>query len=304
MISLLQLQYFQALAAEQHLTRTAQKLYISQTTLSTMIAKLEKELGVRLFDRSGGSLRLNECGQKYLQYVNAALLMLSDGENTVRAMGGQGDPSTLSLAISGTNAWGGTVISFLKEHPQYSISQQSEAMPALLDNLLSGRLDLALVGLDDLEDDRLEHLVLREGRIYACLPQGHRLEGRKELSLADLREEPIVLTLNGLPYTKFCLNMFRRAGIDPHIATECDYPMRPRLVASGVGIALLYGPTLGQPIVAELFKGFVCIPIMDDCAVRRLALFWRKGKQFTPAMADFRRYLTQFPQQHAAIGES
>ena len=67
MISLLQLQYFQALAAEQHLTRTAEKLYISQSTLSFTITKLERELGVRLFDRNGGSLRLNECGQKYLQ---------------------------------------------------------------------------------------------------------------------------------------------------------------------------------------------------------------------------------------------
>ena len=46
MISLLQLQYFQVLAEEQHLGRSAEKLYISQTTLSTMISKLERELGV------------------------------------------------------------------------------------------------------------------------------------------------------------------------------------------------------------------------------------------------------------------
>ena len=78
MISFLQLRYFQALAEEQHLTRTAEKLYISQTTLSTMISRLERELGVRLFDRQGGGLRLNKCGKEYLQYVNGALLMLAD----------------------------------------------------------------------------------------------------------------------------------------------------------------------------------------------------------------------------------
>ena len=175
MISLLQLQYFQALADEQHLGRTAEKLYISQTTLSTMISKLERELGVRLFDRNGGGLRLNECGRRYLQYVNGALLMLADGENTVKALGGQGDSSTLSLAISVTNAWGEAIIAFKQKYPQYRITQQSEVLPAMKDNLLSGRLDMALVGTEDMSDERLECLPLQGGRIYACLPRGHRL---------------------------------------------------------------------------------------------------------------------------------
>ena len=293
MISLLQLQYFQALAAEQHLTRTAEKLYISQTTLSTMISKLERELGVRLFDRNGGSLRLNECGQKYLQYVNGALLMLADGERAAKALGGQGNNTALSLAISGTNAWGGSIIAFKRKYPQYRITQQSETMPAMKDNLLSGRLDMALVGTDDLADERLECLPLREGRIYVCLPRGHRLEGRQTVTMADLKDEPIISTLQGLPYTTFCMNMFQKAGITPNIVTECDYPMRPRLLDSGMGIALLYGPTLEQPVVAELFGPFQCIPIADDCAVRRLGLFWRKGRHLTPVMKDFRAFLKE-----------
>ena len=297
MLSLLQLQYFQVLAEEQHLGRTAEKLYISQTTLSTMISKLERELGVRLFDRNGGSLRLNECGQKYLQYVNGALLMLADGENAARALGGQGDSSTLSLAISGTNAWGETIIAFKQRYPKYRITQQSEVLPAMKDNLLSGRLDMALVGTEDMTDERLEYLPLREGRIYACLPRGHRLEGRQAVMLSDLKDEPIISTLKEMPYTVFCTNMFRKAGITPNIVTECDFLLRPRLLASGMGIALLYGPALDQPIVADMFRPFVCIPIEDDCAVRRLGLFWRRGRRFTPVMKAFQTFLTEFVPQ-------
>lgn len=297
MISLLQLQYFQVLAEEQHLGRSAEKLYISQTTLSTMISKLERELGVRLFDRNGGSLRLNECGQKYLQYVNGALLMLADGENAARALGGQGDSSTLSLAISGTNAWGETIIAFKQRYPKYRITQQSEVLPAMKDNLLSGRLDMALVGTEDMTDERLEYLPLREGRIYACLPRGHRLEGRQAVMLSDLKDEPIISTLKEMPYTVFCTNMFRKAGITPNIVTECDFLLRPRLLASGMGIALLYGPALDQPIVADMFRPFVCIPIEDDCAVRRLGLFWRRGRRFTPVMKAFQTFLTEFVPQ-------
>ena len=303
MITLLQLQYFQVLADEQHLGRTAEKLYISQTTLSTMIAKLERELGVRLFDRNGGALRLNECGRRYLQYVNGALLMLADGENTVRAMGGQGDGSTLSLAISGTNAWGEAIIAFKQKYPQYRITQQSEVLPAMKDNLLSGRLDMALVGTEDMSDERLECLPLREGRIYACLPRGHRLEGRQAVTLLDLKDEPIISTLKEMPYTVFCMKMFRKAGITPNIITECDFPLRPRLLASGMGIVLLYGPALKQPIVAEMFRPFQCIPIEDDCAIRRLGLFWRKERQFTPVMKAFRTFLTEFVPRSGMDGQ-
>lgn len=259
-----------------------------------MISKLERELGVRLFDRNGGSLRLNECGQKYLQYVNGALLMLADGENAARALGGQGDSSTLSLAISGTNAWGETIIAFKQRYPKYRITQQSEVLPAMKDNLLSGRLDMALVGTEDMTDERLEYLPLREGRIYVCLPRGHRLEGRQAVMLSDLKDEPIISTLKEMPYTVFCTNMFRKAGITPNIVTECDFLLRPRLLASGMGIVLLYGPALDQPIVAEMFRPFVCIPIEDECAVRRLGLFWRRGRRFTPVMAAFRAFLTDF----------
>lgn len=297
MISLLQLQYFQVLAEEQHLGRSAEKLYISQTTLSSMISKLERELGVRLFDRNGGSLRLNECGQKYLQYVNGALLMLADGESAIKAMGGRGDNTAMSLALSGTNAWGEFIIAFKRKYPQYRITQQSEAMPAMKDNLLSGRLDMALVGTEDMTDERLEYLPLREGRIYACLPRGHRLEGRQAVMLSDLKDEPIISTLKEMPYTVFCTNMFRKAGITPNIVTECDFLLRPRLLASGMGIALLYGPALDQPIVADMFRPFVCIPIEDDCAVRRLGLFWRRGRRFTPVMKAFQTFLTEFVPQ-------
>ena len=48
---------------------------------------------------------------------------------------------------------------------------------------------------------------------------------------------------------------------------------------------------LEQPVVAELFGPFQCIPIADDCAVRRLGLFWRKGRRLTPVMEDFRAFL-------------
>ena len=61
-MELLQLRYFLALAEKQNLTKTADQLLISPSSLSLTISKLEKELGVQLFTRSGRKIRLNSCG--------------------------------------------------------------------------------------------------------------------------------------------------------------------------------------------------------------------------------------------------
>ena len=78
MITLQQLKYFRELANNGHLTRTAEQLYITQTTLSNTIKNLESQLGVKLFDRTGRTIQLNEAGKIYLAYVNEALQALDN----------------------------------------------------------------------------------------------------------------------------------------------------------------------------------------------------------------------------------
>ena len=81
-ITLQQLKYFRELAATEHLTRTAEKLYITQTTLSNTIKNLENQLDIKLFDRVGRTIQLNAAGKIYLAYVNEALSPVSDAYMT------------------------------------------------------------------------------------------------------------------------------------------------------------------------------------------------------------------------------
>lgn len=79
MISMLQLKYFQELAVQQNMTRVAEKHFVSQTALSNALSRMEEELNVPLFTRSGRSLILNEYGAIFLQYTNTILAALDDG---------------------------------------------------------------------------------------------------------------------------------------------------------------------------------------------------------------------------------
>lgn len=96
-MELTQLRYFQTAAYYQHISRAAEELNISQPALSTMISRLEKELGVPLFDHNGRSIILNQNGQRFLQRVNHILMEVENSKRELQDIADEGDNS-ISLA--------------------------------------------------------------------------------------------------------------------------------------------------------------------------------------------------------------
>ena len=78
-MTLLQLQYFQVLARVLHYTRSAEELHISQPSLSYSISELEKELGVKLFEKENRKISLTAYGEQFLPYVQRSLALLDEG---------------------------------------------------------------------------------------------------------------------------------------------------------------------------------------------------------------------------------
>lgn len=87
-MTLLQLQYFETLARVLHYTRAAEELHIAQPSLSYSIGELEKELGVKLFEKGNRKIHLTEYGERFLPYVQKALLVMDEGTNELKRMSG------------------------------------------------------------------------------------------------------------------------------------------------------------------------------------------------------------------------
>ncbi|MEK1832772.1 LysR family transcriptional regulator [Priestia megaterium] len=83
-MNLKQLQYFRLLAKTEHFTRTASQLFITQPSLSQAISELEKELGVKLFERKGRNVKLTKFGQSFLPYVEKGLTEIEKGRETFK----------------------------------------------------------------------------------------------------------------------------------------------------------------------------------------------------------------------------
>ena len=287
MITLQQLRYFREVAKNGHLTRTAENLYITQTTLSNTIIKMERQLGVKLFEHVGRNLHLSEVGEQYYKYVNEALIAL-DNAQAVIADRKEDNQQSVSVAMTSSNVWSDLIYNFRAEHSDYNIRQIGCEDTLFRGMLLNQEIDFVITGLDDLSLSGLKYRILREEKLYLCVAKDHPLATKEGVFLSDTVNDAFI----GLPrnngFRRFCDHLFEHSGLPCNIAMECDYTLRGKLVEAGFGVAItthsFYSKKMLGPDIAY-------IPILDEFARRPIALVWNPNHYLGRASMDFRSYV-------------
>ena len=285
MVTLQQLRYFRELAASGHLTRTAEKLCITQTSLSNTIIHMEKQLGVKLFHRVGRSLELSEIGKVYLGYVEEALSALDNAQHAVDNYLGRENDS-VSIAMSSSHVWTTLIRNFRMEYRDYSIRQVNCTRWQYRDLLINQETDLVIAGTDDLPLSGLEYTIFRREKLYLCVYKDHPFASRDSMYLEEARNESFINLPESESFRIFCDKLFERAGISPKASIECDYIMRGKLIEAGFGVAV----TTGRSIDMQMLGNNVFIPLSDDYAVRPIAIIWNPKHYLGKAAVDFRDY--------------
>ena len=286
MITLLQLEYFCALAKEEHLTKTAEKLFVSQSTLSYSITKLEKELGAPLFDRVRNRLVLNEYGRAYLPHAKKALAEIKNGEESIRERMKK-NGSSISLAASHSSLWLETLSGFREAHPDVYIRVRPENLATYRERLAAGILDFVITGEDDLPYEELESVPLGAQKLCLCMAPGHPLSRRESIPLKELEPYAYVDLAEELSFRIFCDRIFAGAGVNINRICECESAMRPAMLRENMGIAL----TVDTAANRKAYEGLCFVPPADLLPERRLSLFWRKDRGLSPVMEEFRTYI-------------
>ena len=122
-MNLSQLQYFKVLAQEEHYTRAAQMLSITQPSLSHAISQLEQELGTRLFEKKGRNVVLTRYGKMFLPYVEESLKVLNEGAQRIQEVNGSrhGIIHLAYIYTMGSEFVPKLVRKFLDAYPDYDI---------------------------------------------------------------------------------------------------------------------------------------------------------------------------------------
>jgi DNA-binding transcriptional LysR family regulator len=282
-LELLQLRYFQVIAAHEHMTRAAEQLHISQPALSRTIARLEHELGVRLFDRDGRRLRLNRFGEVFLYRVDRALRELQDAQLELGEATGL-ESGIVAIASETLRTISELLAGFLRTHPSVRFRLYQSTAARMLAQLDAGEVDLCFAS-QPLSGSLLDSVVLTREEVLLAVPLAHRLAGRKRVQVGELEGEPLVTTREGYWLRALASEIFTSAGVEPNFACEGDEPAAIRgLISDGLGIGLL--PAIARETATEPTVAWIRV---DTASCQRtLSLVWRPHAYLSLAAKQFR----------------
>jgi DNA-binding transcriptional LysR family regulator len=257
-----QLEYFVAVAEELSFTKAAQRLFAVQSTVSAAIKALEAELGTTLFDRSTRKVALSAAGSAFLPEAKAAI------EAVDRAMAVAQEASTglrgsirigtmTNLAVIDLP---GLLGAFHRQYPLVDIhvTVSTTGSTGMADDVRTGRLDVALLGLPESDMTGLTTRRLASWRYVVLLPEGHPLARRAKVALRDLIGESFVDTSVGFGNRVSIDRAFDAIGAPRRVGVEvADMTAVPAYVRAGLGIAVI--PDVRQ----DVEPGTVRLPLVN-----------------------------------------
>lgn len=286
-MELLQLQYFLTVARMEHVTEAARSLHVTQSSLSKTIQRLEEDLGVPLFDRTGRKLRLNEFGSKFLSRVERALFELEQGKLELRDLSNP-EHGTLELAVTTASTLPNILREFRKKRPDIQFHVQMLTTQEMVTLLHRGEVDFCLSS-PPIQDDDIECEIVFIDPILVAVPRGHRLADRSIVSLTELKDEPFVGVKKGYGTRDFVDAICKSVGFVPTYVYEGDEPARLiQLVEAEIGIAFI-------PSTARYSREQVrYLQVENHELVREIALLWHKSRYISRAAQEFRDVVVDY----------
>lgn len=226
-MELRRVRYFVAVAEELHFRRAAERLHLAQPALSQQVRKLEQELGVELLHRTKRGVALTSVGAVFLDEARGLLRHADETARTARnARAGAGARLRLGHLADAVPAILPRAISaFAARYPAVEIVPETTSPRRAVEDVRSGRLDIAVVGLPTSTAAGLKATPFAEERMVAAVADRHLLSGRPTIALSALAETPLALLPRAAnpAFHDAVLAGCRAAGVSPPLI-DLDEP--------------------------------------------------------------------------------
>lgn len=265
-MDLYQIRYFIAIAETGGFNKAAERLFVSQPSLSVGIKKLEQELGVILFERGGRRAVLTPAGKFF---HSKATIILNEYQATLRELKGFQNQPTLRLGTLRTiriTSLAGLISAFQAQYPNVLIELLDGAVRELRDWLEQGEIDLGITVLNSSLDTKTS-LALFQQRRSLAVSVNHPFAQRGTVRLMELEGQPYIDRIHCELWGE-TRQLFESKALQPHIVYRADREEWViSLIAAGLGVAIM-------PEWQDI-PGIAYIPISDLPLHRTVSLVWR-----------------------------
>jgi len=278
-----QLRYVCAIADTGNFSRAAERCQITQPSLSQQVRKLEEDLGAKLFDRLGRSVRLTEAGRAFLPHARAILDQMEVARTSVADKNAdlRGSVAVGVIPTVAPYLLPAYTATFAKKYPDAKLRIVEETTAVLVEGLRDLSIDVAILALP-LRYKDLELLPIRTEPLFAALRRGDPRASAESLALKDLRGESFVMLRDGHCFRDLSIGACTHARVTPNIAFESgQFSSLLGMVAAGLGVSLIPEMAIDRNI------GCRYVRLRDPQATRTIVAAVLRGRSFNRVQRAF-----------------
>lgn len=277
------LRYFAALAERLNFTHAAEKVHVTQSTLSHQIKQLEDEIGQRLFDRAGKRVVMTEAGELLLPSVTKALREIDDG---IRTLKGAARPLGGVVRIGATHTFNIGLIpaclaTFLTNNPAVRVVVEELPAAAIEEGLRSGALDIGIAYRPaELRDLWFEPLYNEE--MVLAVGAQHPFAHRKRMQMIELHRQNLVLLPREFTTRRMLDGCFQSVGAEPVVLAETN------TIAAMLNLArrMEIGAIVSEQAVTGL-ENLCIIALESPTPLRTPGILWKREGERPAAVRTF-----------------
>lgn len=272
--------------------RAAEKLYLTQPSVTARIQALEKELGQPLFERKPRGVRLTDAGRVLLPHVEKILHDLRKARQAVDELqSATGGTLSIGSALTTSTYTLPEILSeFTAAHPRVEVQVRTGRSNQVEALVLDDAVQLGFVHSPLAPNADIQAVPLYEEAVLLVVHPNHPLASEKRVTPEQLAKEPFITSDRASGYWSLVEQFWAATGLVPHVTMELDsIEATKRMVMCGLGLTMLPKGTVARELVTGQL---VSVPVASSATLtRQTLLIYRRGKHWSGIIRAFVKVL-------------
>ncbi len=233
------LKIFLTVAELENMTKAAEQLFTTQSSISQVIIDIEKEYKVLLFERFKNSLKLTPIGKEMYKYASSIIKDYNELTNVLK-QGCENPRLRIGCSITaGASVIQEIILGILEEIPNLEYHTIITDTHQIEEGILRNDIDIAIVEGSIKSEDIIEIELLEDPMALIC-SINHKFSGRKSVTIEEIAEEPLIVREEGSGSRRLTLDAFKERGLTPNIVWTCQsQEIVKNLTSKNLGISVM-----------------------------------------------------------------